>query len=681
MKRIYCLLVVLLLISIGLNAEPIWKDQFSHDSIVYNIMQDDSESYCVVAGWQNRVENIEIPEFVEYGEERYLVKEIGRNAFFNNENVKSVKLPDTIVKFNYGAFGQCKNLETMNLPESLEYIGDDALRYCEKLIVNKFPNNLKWIGDEAFAMCYSLTSLIFPPSITHIGEDNFCWSRISQLEFEDGEEELNIQNTSFSYYGLKTMYIGRNIVGGTIPDINSIGSLVIGETVTDLSWIEPSNNTELYQIVSNSNFPPKIGRFSSTQYKNISLFVPEASRSNYENDANWAFFDQMESLALNYKEYELIVTPADATINVGETLEIECSIEPFLPTYLNMSVSPAGILKLDKFGIIRGVSPGEAEVTVELLLNGKKSTSKILVVQPATEISLNKSQLQLEKGETVRIFANVGPANVSNTSVTWSSSDASVASVTPEGVITALSGGECDIKATTHNGLSSTCHVKVKVEPVSLTFNIEETSMLVGETLSLETAFSPEDATERKLSWSSSNEYVATIKNGIITALNPGETEISASTVNGLTAKCHITVNQIYVEKIELSVYDIIAVIGSEIKVAATVLPENATHKELQWESKNELIATVNKGVVKIHGDGNTLITVKSMDGTDIYAECRILGVSSIDSILTDDMIWQVYDINGIIIDKNMSSEKIKNLSRGYYILKNANNDTIKIHL
>lgn len=681
MKRIYYLLVVVLLTSIGLNAEPVSKGVASYDNIEYRIMEDDNESYCVVSYCLNRTdENVEIPEYIEYEQEKYLVKEVGYRAFFNDKIVKNIKLPDSIVKFGESAFAQCENLETMNFPENLEYIDNSALRYCEKLIVNKFPNKLKWIGDEAFAMCYSLTSLIFPPSITHIGEDNFCWSHITQLEFEDGEEELNIQNTSFCYYGLETMYIGRNIVGGTIPDINSIGSLVIGETVTDLSWIEPSNNTELYQIVSNSNFPPKIGRFTSTQYKNILLFVPETSRSNYENDANWAFFEQMESLAINYMEYELIVTPADATINVGETLEIECAIEPFLPTYLNMSVPPTGILKLDKFGVVRGVSPGEAEVTVELLLNGKKSTSKILVIQPATEISLNKTQLQLEKGETVKIFANVGPANVSDMSVTWSSSNASVASVTQEGVITALSGGECDIKATTHNGLSSICHVKVKVEPVALTFNIEETSMLVGETLSVEATFSPEDVTERKLSWKSSNPDVATVKNGIVKALNPGETEISASTVNGLTAKCHIAVTQIYVEKIELSVYDITAVIGSEIEITATVLPENATNKELQWESKDELIATVNRGIVKINGEGSTTIIVKSTDGTDVYAECSISGISSIDAILNDDMSWEVYDINGIIIDKNMSSEKIKNLSKGYYILRNAAT-TIKIHL
>lgn len=119
---------------------------------------------------------------------------------------------------------------------------------------------------------------------------------------------------------------------------------------------------------------------------------------------------------------------------------------------------------------------------------------------------------------------------------------------------------------------------------------------------------------------------------------------------------------------------------GSEIEITATVLPENATNKELQWESKDELIATVNRGIVKINGEGSTAILVKSTDGTDVYAECRISGISSIDAILNDDMSWEVYDINGIIIDKNMSSEKIKNLSKGYYILRNAAT-TIKIHL
>lgn len=138
-----------------------------------------------------------------------------------------------------------------------------------------------------------------------------------------------------------------------------------------------------------------------------------------------------------------------------------------------MNVESADVIQIVDFEKIIGVSPGEADLTYTMLLNNKQAKCRVTVIQPATGIKLNKTELTLNIGESATILANVSPSNVSNPYVTWSSTNSSVATV-DDGIVTSIGAGECDIIATTHNGITASC--KVIVNPIvinSITLNSE----------------------------------------------------------------------------------------------------------------------------------------------------------------------------------------------------------------
>lgn len=410
--------------------------------------------------------------------------------------------------------------------------------------------------------------------------------------------------------------------------------------MTNLDWFDPSLTPELLQIVSNSTTPPTIGRFSQEQYDNIYVFVPESAMDAYANDQNWAFFNHISGLTKPADEYEISIIPEQATINVGETLTVQCQVEPFIEAYLNMQISSNEVLNMYNFGEVYGAKAGEADVTATLLLNGKTATCHITVLQPATSIRLNKTSLDLSKGESVKLLVNIDPVDVSDSNVAWTSSNEAVATVGADGTVTAVGGGECDITATTHNGLTATCHVKVTVMPEAISFDIEQSQILVGESLTITPVFTPADATETTLTWSTSDANIATVSNGVVTGVNPGTVTITATTVNNLTATCTVTVKQ-PVTSITLNPETATILKGKTLTIEATVLPENAEDKTLTWTSSNPTVATVNDGVVEALAQGEAIITATSANG--ITASSTITVIDKATEIVLD-----YYDIEVI---------------------------------
>jgi len=257
----------------------------------------------------------------------------------------------------------------------------------------------------------------------------------------------------------------------------------------------------------------------------------------------------------------------------------------------------------------------------------------------ATAITLSQNSASLHVGETVTLTATVTPDNTTNKTVTWKSSNTSVATV-ENGKITAVALGEATITATTADGTNLSASCKVTVEPTkvtSITLSQNTASLHVGETVTLTATVKPDDATDKTVTWKSSNDAVATVDNGKVTAVALGEATITATTADGtnLTATCAITVNPIKAASITLSQTTAELFPGDKITLTATVLPENATDKRVTWMSSNSSIATVSEeGIVTAVAVGETTITAKTADGTNLTATCAVkvnpIKVSSI---------------------------------------------------
>ena len=272
-----------------------------------------------------------------------------------------------------------------------------------------------------------------------------------------------------------------------------------------------------------------------------------------------------------------------------------------------------------------------------IILPGVNNGYPILFSMPLPEaqhamgVTLNKSTLSLGTGSNGTLTATVSPADAADNSVTWSSSDASVAKVSGNGVVTGVSAGTATITVMTNDGgYTADCAVTVVQNPTGVALDKTAISLDVGSSDTLTATVSPADAEGKSVTWSSSDGSVATVSNGVVTAVGAGTATITVKTnAGGYTASCTVTVIQnptgVALDKTAFSLD-----VGSSGTLTVTMSPADAT-KSLTWSSSDTSIATVNSnGVVTAVGAGTATITVKTNDG-GYTADCTVTvnGVSS----------------------------------------------------
>ena len=249
--------------------------------------------------------------------------------------------------------------------------------------------------------------------------------------------------------------------------------------------------------------------------------------------------------------------------------------------------------------------------------NGGSQTGPTTVA--VTGVSLSKTSLSLVEGGSETLTATVAPSNATNKTVSWKSSDASTASVDANGKVTAVKAGSATITVTTADGSkTATCSVTVTSKNVSVTdvtLDKTEAALTQGETVQLTATVKPDDATDKTLTWSTSDSKVATVdETGKVTAVETGSATITAK-AGDKTATCAVTVTAkvIEVTEITLDKTEVEIIEGETAQLTATVKPDDATDKSIEWTSSDESVATVdNSGKVTAVSEGKVTITVKT---------------------------------------------------------------------
>ncbi len=183
--------------------------------------------------------------------------------------------------------------------------------------------------------------------------------------------------------------------------------------------------------------------------------------------------------------------------------------------------------------------------------NGKKITS--VVIEPVKGaksvkgVSLNKKTENVAIGSTTTLKVKFTPSNPTNKGVTWNSSNKKVATVDQNGKVKGVRAGTATITVTTKDGgKTATCKVTVKkpVKVKSIKFNKKEYSVKKGKTVTLKTTFTPKDATNKEVTYKTSDKKIATIdKNGKVKGLKKGEVTITVTTKDGKKkAACKVIV-------------------------------------------------------------------------------------------------------------------------------------------
>ena len=342
------------------------------------------------------------------------------------------------------------------------------------------------------------------------------------------------------------------------------------------------------------------------------------------------------------------LSESEITLVIGETKAITATVLPENATNkaLRWSISGTDVATVED-GLVTAVGVGRTILIVSSNDGGKYKTCVINVTDgsvPIQSISLNESTINMEIGESETLEATVLPENATDKSVTWTSEDPTIATV-EDGVVTAVAEGHTTIIATGSDGITwAGCSVYVtdpnpSVKSVSLSESTLEIDL--GENSTLTATVMPYNAVDKSVTWESSDTDVATVANGVITAVSVGETTITVTTVDGgFTATCIVTVvdNSIHVTGVSFENDTETIEQNDTITLVPIIAPTNATNTNVTWESSDTDVATVNSnGVVTGVMPGEATITVTTEDG-NFTATC-VITVTAIEPTFSNFFI------------------------------------------
>ena len=317
-------------------------------------------------------------------------------------------------------------------------------------------------------------------------------------------------------------------------------------------------------------------------------------------------------------ETESVLT--DTVEWVESTKKENSSQETYVQVNKDTIADPAlsASLKLD-FGILRIMQQGILANHIATIDENGENVS-------VTEVSLNKNAMELTVEGSETLTATVKPDDATDKNVTWSSSDETVAKVDNDGKVTAVSAGKATITAKAGE-VTVTCSVTVAEKNVSVTevsLNKTTLELTVEGSETLTATVKPDDATDKNVTWSSSDETVAKVDNdGKVTAVSAGKATITAK-AGEVTVTCSVTVAEknVSVTEVSLNKNTLELAVEESETLTATVKPDNATDKTVTWSSSDEKVAKVdNSGKVTAVSAGTATITAKA---GEVTATCTV---------------------------------------------------------
>lgn len=243
---------------------------------------------------------------------------------------------------------------------------------------------------------------------------------------------------------------------------------------------------------------------------------------------------------LNKTEFEAII---------GEHLQLQpTAIADVYKNKLVYTSTNESVAKVSSEGVIETIGVGECTITAASTDGKIKADCKVKVLpSEVTSISLNQNELTIMQSETFSFETTIEPKIAADKTVTWTTSDESIATIDASGVLTAIGIGECTIIAHSSNAeVTAQCNVKVITATAKeVQLNKSSIKMIIGTTYNLQATVLP-NAANPNVTWVSSNTNVATVENGVVTAVAVGSAVITVTTEEGgLQQSCSVTVEGI----------------------------------------------------------------------------------------------------------------------------------------
>ena len=441
------------------------------------------------------------------------VTTIGERAFAACNALQNVTLGSRVQTIEVSAFGTCQALQSISFPASVTTIGKRAFLNCRVLQNVSFSDGLTTIGEGAFSNCVVLQSITLPASVTTIGEYAFAFCHALQQVTVAWDTPLAVPDKTF--WGVNTANVPLKVPKGkeaayqaapvwksfkinsppapgnggklTISNITGNGFTVSWEKATD---VETPQENLIYKVYCKGGgglllFKPTDLKATLTDKASYTItglgggitIINPALDKGY--DVNVEVIDEAGSSAwYNEENVKLApatvavtgvtVAPAALTLEVGQTGALTATVTPATATNkaVTWTSSAPAIATVDASGTVKGIATGTATITVKTADGGKTATCAVTVKAAAappvkvTGITLNYSSITVNGDlERVQLIATVAPATATDQSLTWTSSDASVASVDGAGLVTIRKKGKATVtaKANDGSGVSASC--------------------------------------------------------------------------------------------------------------------------------------------------------------------------------------------------------------------------------
>lgn len=329
------------------------------------------------------------------------------------------------------------------------------------------------------------------------------------------------------------------------------------------------------------------------------------------------------------------------TLKLGEQFRLSAKVTPDDATNKTIlwSSSDTNVVTVNEDGMVSTVGSGSATILAKSQDSGATSMCNVTVYQPVTSLAISNETMTVRKGTEFWLNATALPENAMNKTVSWASSDTTIATVDKNGKVSTLEPGNCVITATSQDsGVVAKCTVTVTQPITGISLNISQNTILKGEKFVIIPTVSPMDATNKNVVYTSSDTSVATVDaDGVVTGVKGGRTIIIAKTEErGLVASCLVTVQE-FVSSVKIDTQVPRISIGQSVPLSTTVQADSATNKKLSWSTSNGNLLGVDQGG-RISGiaPGTAIVYAFAEDGSGVYDSMQVEIVKSVTSVLVN---------------------------------------------
>ena len=440
----------------------------------------------------------------------------------------AITIPDSVTQIGKSAFSGSK-LESIRIPDTVTGMGDHVFSGCTELKEVTLPNIRQNIMAGMFEGCTSLEKIVLPETVTAIRADAFkdctslkdiTWSKAPEII-----ESCAFQNCS----ALTEVTIPdsvKSIGFGAFSDCSALSTVMIPGTVKTIGS-EAFRNCDALTTVT---IPDSVTSYGSQMFYDCDALTTVKLGSGMKTipESMFEHCDALESLSI----------PRCVT-SVGNNAFKDCTKFTSVTIPRSVTSISASAFSYPAILTIYGVAGTYAETFAN------ENSIKFVDQQiKATAASLDKTELTINKGAAAQLNLSVTPENFTDI-VDWKSTDTNIVTVSDNGVVKAVGVGTATVKVTVGD-VSATCKVTVLQPVTGIRLNKSSLTMDALDTFQLTASASPDNAYDKRITWSSSNPAIASVdENGLVTALKKGTATITAAAMDGSGVKstCKVTVS------------------------------------------------------------------------------------------------------------------------------------------